>query len=192
MLEEERIMGIAYKNFWSLNTDEAVVAGLLRNAAAKDVEVLMPLNAQMKGIDLVMVNTHNKNVVTIQVKGSRAYEPTKRDTKRFGVGSASWFFFPRAVVDDACADYFIFLVYVIEESVKDGRRYITPHTVSIPTGKLKKLATANKEPHGKGKYCFFIWINPKTKDAFDFRDRIYSLKGFLDGEGFRRLESELL
>ena len=75
-------MGIAYKNFWSLNTDEAVVAGILRNATSKDVEVLMPLNAQMKGVDLYLLNIKTKNIITIQVKGSRAYEPQKAEAKK--------------------------------------------------------------------------------------------------------------
>ena len=42
----------AYKNFWSLNTDEAVVTGILREHTPKEIDVLMPINAQMKDIDL--------------------------------------------------------------------------------------------------------------------------------------------
>lgn len=41
----------AYKNFWSLNTDEAVVTGILRENTDKEIEVFMPLNAQMKDLD---------------------------------------------------------------------------------------------------------------------------------------------
>ena len=55
-------MAKAYKNFWSLNTDEAIVAGILRDETLKNVEVLMPLNAQMKGIDLFLMNLKNKKV----------------------------------------------------------------------------------------------------------------------------------
>jgi hypothetical protein len=43
-------MNKSYKNFWSLNTDEAVVTGILRDETPKEVEVLMPLNAQMKAL----------------------------------------------------------------------------------------------------------------------------------------------
>ncbi len=81
-------MGVSYKNFWSLNTDEAVVAGILRNKTKKEIEVLMPLNAQMKGVDLYLINTKTKKVATIQVKGSRAYEPQIREVREYGHGSA--------------------------------------------------------------------------------------------------------
>lgn len=53
-------MGVAYKNFWSLNTDEAVVSGILRDQTNKNLEVLMPMNAQMKGVDLVLMNVDTK------------------------------------------------------------------------------------------------------------------------------------
>ena len=81
-------MGKAYKNFWSLNTDEAVVAGILRDETTKNIEVLFPLNAQMKGVDLVLMNIENKKSVTVQIKGSRAYEPRKSEIKKYGAGSA--------------------------------------------------------------------------------------------------------
>ncbi len=176
-------MGKAYKNFWSLNTDEAVVAGILRDGTAKNVEVLMPLNAQMKGVDLVLLNTDNTKSVTIQVKGSRAYEPSKSGVKRYGAGSPGWFFFPTDVVDEATADYFIFLVYVIEEVAKIGRRIIEPHIITIPAVKLKKLCLKHKKAHGKNRYCYFIWINPKTKEAFDYRDEKIDFSDCLDKKG---------
>ena len=75
---------VAYKNFWSLNTDEAVVTGILRENTSKDVDVLMPINAQMKDIDLVLMNFLNKKIATIQVKGSKAYEPKKNEVKKSG------------------------------------------------------------------------------------------------------------
>ena len=59
-------MGIAYKNFWSLNIDEAIVAGILRNKLSKNLEVFMPVNAQMKGIDLCILNIQNKKIKTSQ------------------------------------------------------------------------------------------------------------------------------
>jgi hypothetical protein len=65
-------MGRAYKNLWSLNTDEAVVVGFLRSYTSRNIEVLMPANAQMKDIDLVVMNMSSKKSLTIQVKGSRA------------------------------------------------------------------------------------------------------------------------
>ena len=47
---------VAYKNFWSLNTDEAVVTGILRENTSKETDVLIPINAQMKDIDLILMN----------------------------------------------------------------------------------------------------------------------------------------
>jgi hypothetical protein len=80
----------SYKTFWSLNTEEAIVAGILRAETKKDIEIYIPLNAQMKDIDLVLVNTKNNKVKTIQVKGSKAYEPSKKQIKDYGYGSFGW------------------------------------------------------------------------------------------------------
>ena len=183
-------MGKAYKNFWSLNVDEAVVMGFLRYNTPKNVEVLMPANAQMKDIDLVLLDIKKKKVITIQVKGSRAYEPSPNNIKKFGDGSAGWFFFPKNIVEKSKADYFIFLVYVIEDKTKRGRRTIKPHTITIPTKKLKELCKKNKKTHGNSMYSFSFWVDPKKKRAFDFRDKIYNVSKYLDNEGFRRLNKD--
>lgn len=184
-------MSRAYKNFWSLNTDEAVVTGILRDCTPKNIEVLMPLNAQMKGVDLVLMNVENKKTLTIQVKGSRAYEPREEETREYGEGSIGWFFFSKEVVEKSTADYFIFLVYVIEQDFKDGRRFIVPHTITIPTGKLKELARENKNTLGSGKYNFEFWINPKEKKAFDIKekDNKYFVSDYLDKKGFDKLNA---
>jgi hypothetical protein len=184
-------MGRAYKNFWSLNTDEAVVAGILRAATNKNTEVFMPLNAQMKGIDLILVNISNRKIRSVQVKGSRAYEPKRIEVKKYGDGSAGWFFFSRDVIKKARAEYFIFLVYVLEQNPKGGRRSIMPHTISIPTVKLKELVRNNKTAHGKNMYCFFFWVNPKLKKAFDIRDNHYDVSEYLDSKGFMKLNKTL-
>ncbi len=184
-------MGIAYKNFWSLNTDEAVVSGILRGNTNKDIEVLMPMNAQMKGIDLVLMNVKNKKTITVQVKGSRAYEPRPNEARNYGAGSGGWFFFPERIVSKATADYFAFLIYVLEESGKKGRRMIAPHLILIPTKVLQKKCKKHKNTHGDGRYSFKIWINPRRKEAFDFRDQKIDLSEFLDKKGFMLLNSNL-
>jgi hypothetical protein len=181
-------MGVAYKNFWSLNTDEAVVAGILRNKTKKDIEVLTPLNAQMKGVDLYLINIKNKKTVTIQVKGSRAYEPSKKERSKYGQGSAGWYFFSTKIISKATADYFAFLVYVIEEDGKIGRRVIEPHLILIPTKELQKYCLKSKTPHGKKRYSFLIWVNPATKEAFDFRDKIIDFSKFLDIKGIKSIK----
>ncbi len=184
-------MGKAYKNFWSLNTDEAIVVGILRDGTSRNIEVLMPANAQMKDIDLVLMNINNKKSLTIQVKGSRAFEPRKIEVIRYGDGSAGWFYFKKDVIFKSSVDYFIFLIYVLEQNKKAGRIIITPHTITISTKKLKLLCKKFKKT-GKGDmYNFLLWINPRTKKAFDFRDKKYSLSEFLDKRGFKKINKDL-
>lgn len=182
-------MSKAYKNFWSLNIDEAVVSGILRDETSKNIEVLMPLNAQMKGVDLVLMNAEDKKTITIQVKGSRAYEPQKKEVEKFGEGSGGWFFLNTDVIHKATADYFIFLIYVIVQSSKKGRRYIEPHTITIPTEKIQELSKRYKKPHPNN-YSFYFWINPHSKKAFDFRDKYYDVSRYLDKKGFERINEK--
>lgn len=184
-------MARAYKNFWSLNPDEAVTAGILRDAIRKSGEVFIPLNAQMKDVDLVLIGTTSRKTLSVQVKGSRAYEPRKSETRDFGDGSCGWFFFPRKRVDRSTADYFVFLIYILENSKRDGRRYIVPHTVILPTVKLKSLAKRYKTTHGADRYSFLIWINPITKKAFDIRDKKFDVSDFLDEKGYEKLRRAL-
>lgn len=182
-------MGLAYKNFWSLNTDEAVVAGILRDQTDKNVDVLMPMNGQMKGVDLVLMNFENKKTITIQVKGSRAFEPRKKELNMYGYGNVGWFFLEEKTIFEATAEYFIFLVYVIEENVKIGRRSITPHSIVIPTKDLQNLTKKYKTKHNR--YSYYFWINPKTKEAFDIRDNKFYLNEYLDGVGYLKLNQKI-
>ncbi len=184
-------MSVAYKNFWSLNTDEAVVAGILRNGTNKQVEVFMPLNAQMKGVDLLLMNIKKRKSVTLQIKGSRAYEPRKSEIDKNVHGSAGWFYFSHDVIYKATADYFIFLVYVIEQSPKTGRRAFYPHIVAIPTKKLQSLVRLYKKEGATKMYNFFLWVNYKKKEAFDFRDKKYFLSAYLDKKGLDLLNKEV-
>lgn len=184
-------MGRSYKNFWSLNTDEAVVTGMLRNSTSKNIEVLMPLNAQMKDTDLIVMNMETKKSFKIQVKGSRAYEPRKREIERYGAGSTGWFYFKKDVVHKNTADYFIFLIYVIEESKKSGRRILAPHTLTIPTQELISLCSKYKKIGSGERYNFFFWINPEEKISFEMRDENFDTTKYLDEKGFKQLNSSL-
>lgn len=184
-------MGKAYKNFWSLNTDEAVVTGILRENTAKGVEVFMPINAQMKDIDLIIMNIDKKKVLTIQVKGSKAYEPKKNEVRKYGDGSSGWYFFSKDIIHRSDADYFIFLVYVIREEIDKGRRIIEPHTITIPTERLKKLCSKYKTSHGSNRYSFYFWVDPKKKRAFDWRDKHYDVSEYLDKKGFDKLNKNI-
>lgn len=184
-------MGRTYKNFWSLNTDEAVVAGILRDETDKTVEVFLPLNAQMKDIDLLLINTKNKKILTVQVKGSKAYEPKKKEIEKFGDGSTGWFFFSKDVIEKSTADFFIFLIYVIEQNSSTGRRNIEPHTITIPTNKIKDLTKSNKVFHGADRFSFYFWVNPKEKKVFEWRDKKYDVSEYLDTEGLKILNGYL-
>lgn len=194
-------MGKAYKNFWSLNADEAVAVGIFRDETEKEVEIFIPMNAQMKGIDLICVNTKNKKILTIQVKGSKAYEPAKererveRRVKKIGGdtsdGSSGWFWLKKDDIVRSEADYFVFLGSVITTRLKAGRRVIEPHTILIPTKNLRKLVKIYKRIHGKDRYSFYFWINPKKRIAFDWRDRPYMVNEYLDIKGFERLNRDL-
>lgn len=190
-------MGIAYKNFWSLNTDEAVVTGILRNEFSKNknIEVFMPLNAQMKDIDLILMNMKKepKKAVTIQVKGSRAYEPSKMGVKKYVDGSGGWFWFDKKVISESSADYFIFLIYVLETNHNAGRRNIKPHTLTIPTKELQNLCNKYEKEEKGNKYNFFFWVNPVKKEAFDIRNekKIYPVSEYLDDKGFELLHKQL-
>lgn len=184
-------MGRAYKNFWSLNTDEAIVTGILRDSTPKNVEVLMPLNAQMKDTDLVLMNVDNKRSLKIQVKGSRAYEPRKSEVLKYGAGSTGWFFFKKDIVHKNTADYFIFLIYVLEVDKKLGRRIITTHTLTIPTSELVELCVKYKQVGVGDRYNFYFWINPIDNKAFEFRDKTFDTTKYLDKNGFDKLNQEL-
>jgi hypothetical protein len=189
-------MGKAYKNFWSLNTDEAVVTGILRDEINKGVEVFMPINAQMKDVDLLLINLKNKKTVSIQVKGSRAYEPSEKDIDNYGFGSCGWFFLKEDTIQKSTADYFIFLIYVINQSSKTGRRTIEPHTITISAKEISELSKKNKilyKSKAGNMYSYYLWVTPKTKEAFDLREKnkIYQLSEYLDKKGFERLNKVL-
>jgi hypothetical protein len=150
----------------------------------------MPLNAQMKGIDLVLMNVVNKKTITIQVKGSRAFEPKESEAEKYGDGSTGWFFLKSNIINDATADYFIFLNYVLKTSEKTGRRIIEPHAITIPAQKIKELSQQYKTPH-PDRYSFYFWINPSTKEAFDYRDERYDVSEYLDKNGFEKINQRL-
>jgi len=186
-------MTISFKNFWSLNTDEAVVTGILRNYFKKKAEVFMPLNAQLKHIDLVVVNLKTSKLSKIQIKGSKAYQPTKKETLLFKNGSGGWFFPKEEVIRDCTADYMIFLVYVIVEDPELGRMRIENHTITIKPSELYKICQEKKILHKN--YSFYIWIDPKRKKAFEHRDKkqkgIIELDKYLDEKGFEQILADL-
>ncbi|OGX05665.1 MAG: hypothetical protein A2Z88_10870 [Omnitrophica WOR_2 bacterium GWA2_47_8] len=186
-------MSIAYKNFWSLNIDEAIVTGILRKYLPRDLSIFMPMSAQMKDIDLLLANTKSKKVITIQVKGSRAYEPRRIELSRYRNGSAGWFFLKRTTITKCKADYFIFLIYVLEEYAKVGRRTIAPHILTVPAMEFKKQCQKHKKAMKGDRYNFLFWIDPLTKSAFDIyvKDKAFELSKYLDQRGISELRKRL-
>lgn len=189
----------SYKNIWSLNTEEAIVAGILRAETKKHVEIFVPLNAQMKDIDLVLINNDNKKIRTVQVKGSRAYEGNKTQIEEFGYGSFGWVDIKKSVIENSNADFFVFIVYVLEQfnENRGGKVYIRHHTITIPNSELKRLVSEYKKPRkGKDLYSFSFWVNPKTESAKDFRDpkkerECGDFSAFLDKKGLAKLSKSL-
>ena len=184
-------MGQAYKNFWSLNVDEVVTAGMLRHTLGKGYEVCMPLNAQAKGIDLLVFNTAIKKVVTIQVKGSRAYDPNKKQLLKHKHGSAGWFWFKKDIVFKSTADFFVYLVYVIEEDKKIGRSFLTHHFIVVPTQDLKDQYRQHSRVFKGNRLHLILWINPKQKKAFDIRNVAFDLSPWLNDKGIMVLKDFL-
>lgn len=154
----------------------------------------MPLNSQMKDVDLILMNMNNKKSVSIQVKWSKAFEPGKKDTEKYWDGSLGWFFLKKDTIQEATSDYFVFLVYVIHQSIKTGRRTIKPHTLTIPTDILKTLCLKHKTPH-PDRYSFYFWINPTRKTACDIREKDeenrYDVSDYLDVKGIKQMNDIL-
>lgn len=154
----------------------------------------MPLNAQMKDVDLILMNMKNKKVLSIQVKWSKAFEPSANSIKKYGDGSTGRFFIDKDIIHRSTADYFVFLVYVIHEKTKMGRRVIEPHTIIIPVKKLKELCLKYKTPHPNN-YSFYFRINPKKKTARDVREKgeknHYDVSKYLDELGIKNMNGYL-
>lgn len=159
---------MSIKNIWSLNVDECLVADKLKNNL-KGWEVFFPLNGQLKDIDLVVVNLKNTKPVSIQVKGSRSYDPYQSEINRFGDGSATWF----RLHSDSVAkpknklDYYVFVLHnFIDTNVK---KKINIDYLIIPNNVFQKICLKKAIRKG-GYYHFFIWIDSKGKRSFDFRE----------------------
>jgi len=63
--------------------------------------------------------------------------------------------------------------------------------VLIPTNVLKARSLKFKNTHGSDRFCYYIWINPVTKEAFDYRDKKLELSDFLDKKGISNINEIL-
>lgn len=76
---------MSIKNLWALNVDELLVADQIKQVfKKKEYDVFFPLNSQMKDIDLMFINLKTKKNQSIQVKGSRTYQPRESEIRRYG------------------------------------------------------------------------------------------------------------
>lgn len=168
----------SYKNLWSLNVDEAVTAGILQGIFKKQAQVYFPLNAQLKDVDLLLGNSKHRKTILIQVKGSKAYEPSASEKAKFGDGSVGWFFIPKNKIKNCTADYFIFLIHVINDAFNnaENRKTFSTHLLTITPSDLYKICR-------------------RRKRAFDYRDSpkkgIVDLRKYLDLNGVRQLRRDL-
>jgi len=174
-------MGI--RNTWILNVDELLVADKLKNQfSKKKFEVLFPLNAQMKDIDLVLIKLKNNKAITFQVKGSRTYEPTKPEVVRYGIGGAAWFRINKNSIFKASnkVDFYLFVLH----SLVDGKtkKEIKIDYLIFPKNDFLKYCK-NKKARKGGFYHFIIWIDSNKKRSFDFREdkeKPYQLSKFIN------------
>ena len=71
---------MSLKNLWVLNIDELLVVDNLKaKFSKKEYEVFFPINSQLKNIDLIFTNLKRNKYKSIQVKGSRTYEPQPKE-----------------------------------------------------------------------------------------------------------------
>ena len=187
----------SYKNFWSLNVDEAIVAGKLQAYFKKSAQVFFPLNAQLKDIDLLLASPKKKRVVTIQVKGSKAHELVPSELKKYNVpeGSVGWFFIPKSKIRECQADFIVLLIHTLSNDFQDdrNRRTLSTHLLTIRPDQLDNVCRKHKILHRR--YSFYIWIDPQRGWAFDFRDARkkgrLDLSKHLDENGLQQIRKQL-
>lgn len=174
-------MGV--KNFWSLNVSEALVADKIKTKLGKEYMVFFPIKANLKDIDLVLMNLVKGSTKTIQVKSSRAHVPLKYEASRYGEGSTGWIQISKKCISDSTykIDYFILVSHSI---YNDGKRLkIDVHYFVIPSSDLKDIVSRKKLLKSGG-YDFFLWMDRQGKRYFDFnvkdKSKTIDLKPYLE------------
>ena len=158
------------KNLWVLNVDEVLVADQIKQQFKKNqYEVFFPLNSQMKDVDLLLLNLKNNKSLSIQVKGSRTYQPRESEVKRYGDGSGAWFVIDKNSIFKTTnkIDFFVFVLHnFIDGKVK---KEIKIDYLVIPIQDFMKVCQ-KKSVRNNGAYHFFIWIDEKNKRSFEFNN----------------------
>jgi hypothetical protein len=141
------------KNVWSLQVGEVLVADLIKKHLGKDYEVFIPLNNQLKNVDLAVINLKTKKLVTIQVKESREYHLGMAD---------GWIGISKNKVLDKVADFYVFLVYTAKE---DGHKMkMTYRTLVVPAEVLLEKSHHKNESKGGFDYYFKFDNNKAWED----------------------------
>lgn len=174
---------MSMKNLWTMNIDETLVADKLKGVFSKsDYEVFMPLNTQMKDIDLLLVRLNKYKAYGIQVKGSRTYEPKISETKKYGYGSAAWFTIAKTSIVNTQnkVSCFVFVLHSFGDT--ENKKIININYLIIPINDLIKI-TEKKQMRKGDLYHFFIWVDSKDNRAFDFNNaggKVIQLSKYLD------------
>ena len=153
-----------------MNIDEALVADRLREITKKtEYEVFMPLNSQMKNIDLLLVKLKGYKSTSIQVKGSRTYEPKKSEVMRFGEGSAAWFIITAEAIFNFVnnVDYFIFVLHSYGDS--ETKKTIEVNYLIVPIRDFQEI-TEKKAIRKGDKYHYYFWIDSRGNRSIEFNN----------------------
>ena len=121
------------KNLWSLEVGEAVVAGKL-SKEFPDYQVFIPLNSQLKEIDLILGDLNKGKHVTIQVKASSQQIERGKRQGWFTVKENNLF------KPEFKVDYYVFLIYALNEK----KLKCENHFIIVPYKDLKEKARKKK------------------------------------------------
>lgn len=163
---------MSIKNFWSLSVDETLFVSEFKEKFRKtQYETFFPTNAQLKDIDLLLLDLQKMKINTIQVKGSRTYKPKINERKKFGSGSGAWFVISYNTIFHPSnkIDFFVFVLH----SFSDGqnKKEIQIDYLIIPSEAVKEITQKKRMVKGQ-KYHFFIWIDHSGKRAYEFYESL--------------------
>ena len=159
------------KNFWSLNVDEIIAADKIKSELGKEYEVFFPVNSQLKDIDLLIQNLKTGKSKSIQVKGSRTYEPSRSEAKNLGAVKTSWHVIKEKSIFSPTnkIDFFIFVTH--EEELTTQKRRIKQNYLIIPINDFRKITKKQKERRSAGYYHYSFIIKGKTATEFNNRQQ---------------------
>lgn len=135
------------KNVWSLQIGEAIVAEEVMKHLPTGYQVFIPLNNQLKDIDLIISNLKNKTFKTIQVKESREYN----------IGQANgWYTISENKLKNLsnCVDFYVFLLYTAKPTKTKFENHC--EFIVVPSNVLKEKSKDKKPVKERLHYYFQI------------------------------------